>query len=275
MLANNPFYTSPVDFERSRVIISDTKEIIKKEEKECEDSGYLVVEMNLTQEKAPQYNPFTMFRSERDIMCFADELAKQTELQKSNELQTITPIAFPDRLLLSAVMLYLYNYCATSLQNMQTASKILRTGDVYNESYPEESFLDKIFTSIENDDPDSLAVRQYKSWRILDQNMQKRSIVNCLQAISGFEGFISEKKTVEKFDFLHKKTALYVIVSPYDSISMLKAKLLLWQVKYMTAKEKTGEREDISAPEIFVAASLSEYFPENHVSPENFLARIV
>jgi len=270
---------------RSHIIISDSEEILRTEGKKYDDNGFRVLKLDLTQKEGPQYNPFAWFRTDRDVLCFTNELVKLTGLQKT------------DGLLLSAMLLYLHGCDEKEAHKMQSASAFIRDANI--DEYididgPFECEFEAMFSDLAKDNPASLVGIQYTSWSRLNIAAKRQSVANCLYALSVFE---DEKENrhdgldLADFNPVYAKTALYIIVSPYDDFSILKAKLLLWQVRYIAAKEKAAhfENEDgrvnvlceqmrkqkeadaasdaqterFNTPEIFVTASLLEHFRAN------------
>lgn len=226
---------------RSRIIVSDTPGILAREGRLYEENGFLVAAVNTAQSGGIQYNPFRLFVSERDIARFADELIVLSQADPDRR--------FPESsMLLAAVMLYLYS-CNRALHTMQNVGRLLRTAETRDSS---ESELDLLFEFLARREPEHPAVRMYRNWKLSEPHALQRSLSVCMRAVSGFEnrgaqedaGFPPDivaraEEEAGLPDLLHRRSAVYVIVSPCDSVSVMKASLFLNHVAFLTSTERS------------------------------------
>ena len=129
------------------------------------EQGYDVRVLNLVNlEQSDGYNPFRYLRDEKDVLKLVNNLIQSTTPKGSHESDPFWTKA--ETALLQAIILMLFQEAPEYEQNFSMVMRVLEYAEVREEDEGHVSPLDLLFESIERRKPDSVAVRQYKVFKL-------------------------------------------------------------------------------------------------------------
>lgn len=128
-------------------------------------NGYEIRVLNLVNlEQSDGYNPFRYLRDEKDALKLVNNLIQATTPKGSHESDPFWTKA--ETALLQAIILMLFQEAPEYEQNFSMVMRVLEYAEVKEEDEEYVSPLDLLFQAIEQDRPDSVAVRQYKVFKM-------------------------------------------------------------------------------------------------------------
>lgn len=128
-------------------------------------NGYEIRVLNLVNlEQSDGYNPFRYLRDEKDALKLVNNLIQATTPKGSHESDPFWTKA--ETALLQAIILMLFQEAPEYEQNFSMVMRVLEYAEVKEEDEEYISPLDLLFQAIEQDRPDSVAVRQYKVFKM-------------------------------------------------------------------------------------------------------------
>ena len=152
-----------------------------------ESQGYDIRVLNLVNlEQSDGYNPFRYLRDEKDALRLVNNLIQATTPKGSHESDPFWTKA--ETALLQAIILMLFQEAPEYEQNFSMVMRVLEYAEVKEEDEEYVSPLDLLFQAIERENPNSVAVHQYKvfkmaagvvcSKRLLNQAVGKLSLIH-------------------------------------------------------------------------------------------------
>ena len=167
-----------------------------------ESQGYDIRVLNLVNlEQSDGYNPFRYLRDEKDALRLVNNLIQATTPKNSHESDPFWTKA--ETALLQAIILMLFQEAPEYEQNFSMVMRVLEYAEVKEEDEEYVSPLDLLFQAIEREKPNSVAVHQYKVFkmaagvvcfkRLLNQSVRK-SLKTYKPTILGKERIANEKK---------------------------------------------------------------------------------
>ena len=147
-------------------VITDPKsEVLLATGGYLKEQGYDVRVLNLVNlEQSDGYNPFRYLRDEKDVLKLVNNLIQSTTPKGSHESDPFWTKA--ETALLQAIILMLFQEAPEYEQNFSMVMRVLEYAEVREEDEGHVSPLDLLFESIERRKPDSVAVRQYKVFKL-------------------------------------------------------------------------------------------------------------
>ena len=128
-------------------------------------NGYEIRVLNLVNlEQSDGYNPFRYLRDEKDALKLVNNLIQATTPKGSHESDPFWTKA--ETALLQAIILMLFQEAPEYEQNFSMVMRVLEYAEVKEEDEEYVSPLDLLFQAIEQVRPDSVAVRQYKVFKM-------------------------------------------------------------------------------------------------------------
>ena len=204
------------------------------------DNGYAISTFNTIDfSKSLHYNPLAYIRSEKDILKVVNVLIENTKGEgfQSGEKFWVDC----ERLLYTAIIAYLRTSMRPEEQNIPTMIKMLELCQVKEEDEDYKSPIDFLFEELEEEQPDCLAVKQYKKFRQAAGKTMKSILISCAARLAPFD--IEELREITLYDELQldeigdRKTAFFVIMSDTDSTySFLIAMIMYQMFDLLTAK---------------------------------------
>ena len=201
-------------------VITDPKsEVLLATGGYLKEQGYDVRVLNLVNlEQSDGYNPFRYLRDEKDVLKLVNNLIQSTTPKGSHESDPFWTKA--ETALLQAIILMLFQEAPEYEQNFSMVMRVLEYAEVREEDEGHVSPLDLLFESIERRKPDSVAVRQYKVFKLAAGKTAKSILISCGARLAPFD--IKELRELMETDEMEldtigdRKTALFVIISDTD-----------------------------------------------------------
>lgn len=205
----------------SNYVISDPKGTLVLElGNMLESHGYKVKVLNLLDmEHSNSYNPFKYIRCEADVYKLIDYLMANINPAGLRSLDPFWDNAA--KALLSAICFFLTSECNEEDQNFSSVMKLLRCHSVNEDRAEYESTLDVLFRSLEEKDPENIAVKQYQVFKSAGPGKTAQSIQISTEVLLQYFN-LSEYEMLTSTDNIDldsigtEKTALFVIVSDTD-----------------------------------------------------------
>ncbi len=167
-------------------VITDPKsEVLLATGGYLKEQGYDVRVLNLVNlEQSDGYNPFRYLRDEKDVLKLVNNLIQSTTPKGSHESDPFWTKA--ETALLQAIILMLFQEAPEYEQNFSMAMRVLEYAEVREEDEGHVSPLDLLFESIERRKPDSVAVRQYKVFKLAAGKTAKSILVSAAVRLASF-----------------------------------------------------------------------------------------
>jgi len=202
-------------------VVTDPKgEILASEGEMLRKHGYKIKVFNLVDmAHSNSYNPFEYIRDDLGVLMMINCLIKNTNNgQKGGE-----PFwEKSETALLQALVFYLVKNpdIPKENKNFTNVMKLLQAAEV-NENDPNaQSPLDKLFAHLEAKDPNSIAVKQYKTFKMGAGKTLKSILISCAVRLTVFN--LKEIEHLTMHDDLDlksigdEKTALFVVIPAAD-----------------------------------------------------------
>lgn len=202
-------------------VITDPKgEILQAEGEMLKKHGYKIKVFNLTDmAHSNSYNPFEYIRDDLGVLMMINCLIKNT----NNGQKGGDPFwEKSETALLQALVFYLKDNkdLDDKYKNFTNVMKLLQAAEV-NENDPNaQSPLDKLFAKVEAENPNSLAVKQYKIFKMGAGKTLKSILISCGVRLTVFNLHEIENLTMkDDLDLASvgdEKTALFVVIPAAD-----------------------------------------------------------
>ena len=128
-------------------------------------NGYDIRVLNLVNlSESDGYNPFRYLRDEKDALRLVNNLIHSTTPKNTQQSDPFWEKA--ETALLQAIILMLFQEAPEYEQNFSMVMRVLEYAEVKEEDEEYESPLDMLFQAIERENPTSVAVRQYKVFKL-------------------------------------------------------------------------------------------------------------
>lgn len=235
MQANSSF----VSLDPKGEILRDTGHLL-------EQKGYEVKVLDLiNMEKSHCYNPFVYLRNDNDVQRLVTNLFKSTTPKGSQSNDPFWDVAAS--MLLLALIYYLVYKAPTDEQNFAMVLEMLSYGVIEDEESNEETALDTLFNRLEDENPNHIALKYYRSYHSGSGKTLKSIQVTLQSRLEKFnlESMASLTNTDElKLETLgEKKVALFAIIPDNDTSFNFLVSILytqLFQQLFYTADYKYG-----------------------------------
>ena len=197
-------------------VITDPKsEVLLATGGYLKEQGYDVRVLNLVNlEQSDGYNPFRYLRDEKDVLKLVNNLIQSTTPKGSHESDPFWTKA--ETALLQAIILMLFQEAPEYEQNFSMVMRVLEYAEVREEDEGHVSPLDLLFESIERRKPDSVAVRQYKVFKLAAGVVCSKRLLNQAVEKSLRTHNLKSKKGAQAMRKNEKITALYERLSRDD-----------------------------------------------------------
>ena len=182
--------------------------------------GYDVRVLNLVNlEQSDGYNPFRYLRDEKDVLKLVNNLIQSTTPKGSHESDPFWTKA--ETTLLQAIILMLFQEAPEYEQNFSMVMRVLEYAEVREEDEGHVSPLDLLFESIERRKPDSVAVRQYKVFKLAAGKTAKSILVSTAVRLAPFNlpqiQALTNHDDMDLYTLGEKKVALYAVIPDNDN----------------------------------------------------------
>lgn len=184
------------------------------------EQGYDVRVLNLVNlEQSDGYNPFCYLRDEKDVLKLVNNLIQSTTPKGSHESDPFWTKA--ETALLQAIILMLFQEAPEYEQNFSMVMRVLEYAEVREEDENHVSPLDLLFESIERRRPDSVAVRQYKVFKLAAGKTAKSILVSTAVRLAPFNlpqiQALTSHDDMDLYTLGEKKAALYAVIPDNDN----------------------------------------------------------
>lgn len=260
------FFASPniLQFNCNFVITDPSGEMLRNYGKVLEDNGYEVKVFNLTDVyRSSKYNPFHYIKEEKDVFTLVNTLIQNTTPPEKGGGDPFWEKS--ENLLLTALILFLWhkyeeptreNEDAPYHQNFESVMKLLGLAEVDENDASAQSPLDELFLSLEQQDPENLAVSQYKKFKQGAGKTMKSILISIGSRLQSFDlsdiRYLTNRDEFEFERFSDTKQALFVIIPTADTtfnflVSMLYSQLFSTLYNYAETTAEFGWKLSLDA----------------------------
>lgn len=234
------------------VITDPAGELLESTGKFFEEMDYEVKVFNLVEmAKSNRYNPFAYIRDDVGVLMMINCLIKNTNPDGKGGGDPFWEKS--ETALLQALVFYLIKYRPKKEQNFTSVMKLLRAAEVDENNPDKPSRLDHIFQEVEARDPASIAVKQYKTFKMGAGKTLKSILISTSVRLTVFN--MKQIENLTKTDDIDLggmgfgKKVLFVIIPAADStynflVSMMYSQLFetLYYVAETDLERCAGKR---------------------------------
>ena len=202
-------------------VITDPKsEVLLATGGYLKSQGYDIRVLNLVNlAESDGYNPFRYIRDEKDALKLVNNLIQATTPKGSHESDPFWTKA--ETALLQAIILMLWQEAPEYEQNFSMVMRVLEYAEVKEEDEEYVSPLDLLFQAMEREKPDSVAVRQYKVFKLAAGKTSKSILVSTAVRLAPFNlpqiKAITDHDDMDLYTLGEKKVALYAVIPDNDN----------------------------------------------------------
>ena len=229
------FYCKPnlMQANTSFVILDPKGEIVRDVGKLLEAKGYEIKVLDLiSMEKSHCYNPFVYLRSDNDIQRLVTNLFKSTTPKGSQSNDPFWDTAAS--MLLLALVFYLHYEAPEDEQNFAMVMEMLRAGAIEDEEEPRPSPLDNLFSELEYENPEHIALKYYHSYHSGSAKTLKSIQITLAARLEKFNleslAALTTTDELELETLGEKKTALFALIPDNDTSFNFLVSLLYTQL---------------------------------------------
>ena len=229
------FYCKPnlMQANTSFVILDPKGEIVRDVGKLLEAKGYEIKVLDLiSMEKSYCYNPFVYLRSDNDIQRLVTNLFKSTTPKGSQSNDPFWDTAAS--MLLLALVFYLHYEAPEDEQNFAMVMEMLRAGAIEDEEEPRPSPLDNLFSELEYENPEHIALKYYHSYHSGSAKTLKSIQITLAARLEKFNleslAALTTTDELELEALGEKKTALFALIPDNDTSFNFLVSLLYTQL---------------------------------------------
>ncbi len=216
------FYCKPnlMQANTSFVILDPKGEIVRDVGKLLEAKGYEIKVLDLiSMEKSHCYNPFVYLQSDNDIQRLVTNLFKSTTPKGSQSNDPFWDTAAS--MLLLALVFYLHYEAPEDEQNFAMVMEMLRAGAIEDEEEPRPSPLDNLFSELEYENPEHIALKYYHSYHAGSAKTLKSIQITLAARLEKFNleslAALTTTDELELETLGEKKTALFALIPDNDT----------------------------------------------------------
>ena len=198
----------------SFVVTDPSGGLLKSYGKFFERRGYKVKCLNLSHmERGNHYNPFRYIHSNKDVVTLVTTLVSNTTPPETKSSEPFWENS--EKLLLIAIISYLFNYTEKECQNFSNVMRLLREAKI-NEFDAEKSTLDYIFEEVKALDPEGFAVKNYEEFKTGAAKTLQSILISVMVRLKAFD--LEDVENLTDTDDIdldmvgNEKTALFVIL---------------------------------------------------------------
>ena len=229
------FYCKPnlMQANTSFVILDPKGEIVRDVGKLLEAKGYEIKVLDLiSMEKSHCYNPFVYLRSDNDIQRLVTNLFRSTTPKGSQSNDPFWDTAAS--MLLLALVFYLHYEAPEDEQNFAMVMEMLRAGAIEDEEEPRPSPLDNLFSELEYENPEHIALKYYHSYHSGSAKTLKSIQITLAARLEKFNleslAALTTTDELELETLGEKKTALFALIPDNDTSFNFLVSLLYTQL---------------------------------------------
>ena len=244
------FFAAPniLQYNTNFVITDPSGELLRDYGKALEDNGYEVKVFNLTDVyRGNRYNPFHYIKEEKDVFILVETLIKNTTPSEGHGGDPFWEKS--EKLLISALVLYLWHVFPEEKQTFANVVKLVNMAEVDENDPSAESPLDILFKDLEREDPENLAVSQYKTFKLGAGKTLKSILISVGVRLETFTlSDITYLTNVDDFEFerfADTKQALFIVIPTADTtfnfiVSLMYSQLFMSMYNYVEKRVRYG-----------------------------------
>ena len=229
------FYAQPnlMQANTSFVCLDPKGELVRDTGALLKAKGYEVRVLDLiNMERSDRYNPFRYIDSDNDVQRLVTNLFKSTTPKGSQSNDPFWDTAAS--MLLLSLIFYLHYEAPPEEQNFPMVMELLRNGEVNEDDDMAKSVLDELFDSLQEKDPNHIALKYYKAYRSGSAKTLKSIQITLAARLEKFNlDSLAELTSTDELDLKslgEKKVALFALIPDNDTsfnflVSILKIKL--------------------------------------------------
>ena len=244
------FFASPniLQYNSNFIITDPSGELLQDYGKALEDEGYKVKVFNLVDVyRSNKYNPFHYIKTEKDVFILVNTLIQNTTPSGKNGGDPFWEKS--EKLLLNALILYLWHTQSESKQTFTKVGELLNKAEVDENDADKESPLDILFASLEKSDKNNLAVRQYKKFKLGAGKTLKSILISVGVRLEAFDlediAYLTSEDEMDFDHFADTKQALFVVIPTADTtfnflVSLMYSQLFMSLYNYIETRVQFG-----------------------------------
>ena len=216
------FYCKPnlMQANTSFVILDPKGEILRDTGGLLEAKGYEVRVLDLiSMDKSHCYNPFVYLQSDNDIQRLVTNLFKSTTPKGSQSNDPFWDTAAS--MLLLALVFYLHYEAPEEEQNFSMVMEMLRAANIEDDDNPLPSPLDNLFSDLEYENPDHIALKYYRAYHSGSAKTLKSIQITLAARLEKFNlESLAALTSIDELDLPsmgEKKVALFALIPDNDS----------------------------------------------------------
>lgn len=216
------FYCKPnlMQANTSFVILDPKGEILRDTGKLLEEKGYEIRVLDLiSMHKSHCYNPFVYLQDDNDVQRLVTNLFKSTTPKGSQSQDPFWDTA--GSMLLLALIFYLHYEAPEEEQNFPMVMEMLRAGAIEDEEDNRPSPLDNLFSDLEYENPDHIAVKYYHNYHSGSAKTLKSIQITLAARLEKFNlESLAQMTSTDELDLPslgEKKVALFALIPDNDS----------------------------------------------------------
>ena len=216
------FYAKPniLQCNTSFVILDPKGEILRDTGNLLEKEGYVIRVIDLIDmSKSHGYNPFAYIQDDKDVLKLITNLIRNTTPKGAQSNDPFWEKS--ETALLEALCLYLINEAPEEEQNFSMVMEMIVAAEPKEDDEDYISPLDQLFIELENDKPESLALKQYKIYKQAAGKTAKSILISVGVRLAAFN--LESIASLTHYDELElekmgeRKTALFAVIPDNDS----------------------------------------------------------
>ena len=202
-------------------LITDPKgEMLRSCGQLLKGAGYDVKVFNLIDpSQSDGYNPFAYLRDEKDALKLIDNLIKNTTPKNASSNDPFWEKA--EIALDSALMLYLMSEAPPEEQNFETMMYMMQNAQVREEDEQYRSPLDMLFEALEEEQPNHVAVKQYKVFKQATGKTAKSILISAAVRLAAFNlpqyAAMTAQDEMDVGSLGERKRAIFCVIPINDS----------------------------------------------------------
>ena len=204
----------------SYVITDPAGELLETQAGFLERQGYKIKCFNLVEMKHSNcYNPFNYIRDDLGVLILINCLIKNTNPDGKSGGDPFWEKS--ETAILHALMIYLIKYRPKEQQNFRSIMKLLRAAEVDENNPNVKSPLDRIFDEVAKRDANSIALKQYMTFKMGAGKTLKSILISCSVRLTVFNMKEIENLTgsddIDLGTIGDEKQALFIVIPAADS----------------------------------------------------------
>lgn len=218
----------------SNYVITDPKmEVLTATGGYLKRQGYDIRVLNLVDlSQSDGYNPFRYLRDEKDALKLVNTLIQATTPKGSHESDPFWSKS--ETALLQAIILMLFQEAPEYEQNFSMVMRVLEYAEVKEDDDEYVSPLDLLFRAMEYENPESVALRQYKVFKQAAGKTAKSILVSAAVRLAPFNlpqiKAITDHDDMDLYTLGERKCALYAVIPDNDTTFNFLVSLLYSQI---------------------------------------------